>query len=302
MAVVAGVRKRTVTVSVRCPAKVNLHLEVLGRRADGYHELLTVFAAVGLWDELEIAPADELTLAVEPAGAAPLGQDNLVLRAATALARRCGITAGAHIALRKCIPAAAGLGGGSSDAAAALAGLDRLWQCGAGDTSLHELAAELGADVAFFLVGGIALGSGLGERLKPLADLPPWWLVLLPGGEPVPTAAVYRLLVAGPVDSTRRSALYQWSAAGGDLPVAHCRNDLQPTVVRHWPEVGQRLRRIEETKPMLALVSGSGGAVFGLYESERHAQEAAAGLTGLGPLAVPLLTRAASRLQPSAGE
>ncbi len=302
MAVLAGVRKRTVTVSVRCPAKVNLHLEVLGRRADGYHELLTVFAAVGLWDELEIAPADELTLAVEPAGAAPLGHDNLVLRAATALARRCGITAGARMTLRKHIPAAAGLGGGSSDAAGALAGLDRLWQCGAGDMSLHELAAELGADVAFFLVGGIALGSGRGERLKPLPDLPPWWLVLLAGSGPVPTASVYRLLTAGPVDSTQRSALYQWSAAGGDLPVAHCRNDLQPTVVRHWPEVGQRLARIEETRPMLALVSGSGGAVFGLYESEPRAQEAAAGLTGLGPLVVPLLTRAVSRLQPSAGE
>jgi 4-diphosphocytidyl-2-C-methyl-D-erythritol kinase len=291
-----------VTVSIRCPAKVNLHLEVLGRRADGYHELLTVFAAIGLWDELEFEPADELTLSVEPANAAPPGGDNLVLKAAAALSRRFGSAGGAHITLRKRIPAAAGLGGGSSDAAAALAGLDRFWRCGAGDAVLHELAAGLGADVAFFLVGGVALGRGRGELLTPLPDLPPWWLVVLPGGEAVSTAAVYRLLSAGAVDSVERSALYQWSVAGGDLPVAHCRNDLQPTVVRHWPGVGRRLARIEATAPMLALVTGSGGAVFGVYESEAGARVAAAELAGLGPLVLPLLTRAASRIQPSAGE
>lgn len=158
------------------PAKVNLTFEALGRRADGYHEVRTVLHAISLADEIAFAPADELSLAVEPpeegafssAAAAPAGDDNLVLRAARLLRREAGVKAGAAVRLRKRIPVAAGLGGGSSDAAATLRGLRRLWGLDLDADALRELAAQLGSDVPFFVTGGAALAEGRGERLTPL--------------------------------------------------------------------------------------------------------------------------------------
>ncbi len=160
----AGLRGAAVTIVVACPAKVNLHLEVLGRRPDGYHELRTVFAAVGVWDELalEEAPAGVFELSVVPAGAAPEGPENLVVRAARALAAAAGNGRGARMTLRKAIPLGGGLGGGSADAAAALVGAARLWGADATPRDLAELAAALGADVPFFLVGG----RGVGRRAR----------------------------------------------------------------------------------------------------------------------------------------
>ena len=163
------------------PAKVNLTFEALGRRADGYHEVRTVLHAVSLADEIAFAPADDLSLVVEPpvteppgngafssAAFVPTGDANLVLRAARLLRREAGVTAGAAIRLRKRIPVAAGLGGGSSDAAAALRGLRRLWALDLDADALRELAAQLGSDVPFFVMGGAALAEGRGERLTPL--------------------------------------------------------------------------------------------------------------------------------------
>ena len=158
------------------PAKVNLTFEALGRRADGYHEVRTVLHAISLADEIAFAPADDLSLAVEPpeagafssAASAPAGDDNLVLRAARLLRREAGVKAGAAICLRKRIPVAAGLGGGSSDAAATLRGLRRLWGLDLDADALREMAAQLGSDVPFFVTGGAALAEGRGERLAPL--------------------------------------------------------------------------------------------------------------------------------------
>lgn len=304
MVVGPRVRSEAVRLRVRCPAKVNLHLEVLGQRADGFHELRTVFAAVGVWDELscESAPAGVLELAVEPPGVVPTGEQNLVVRAARALAERLGTARGARITLRKGIPVSGGLGGGSSDAAAALAGLARLWEDREEFRELEALAAELGADVPFFLVGGVAWGLGRGSEVAPLPDLPPWWLVLLPGPEPIPTAEVYRGLDGSALDVEGASEIYRWVAAGGELPLGGCRNDLQPTVVKRWPEVGRRLERVDATQPLLAMLSGSGGTVFGLYQDEARARQAAGTLGSFRPMVAPLLTRAASLLRPSAME
>lgn len=142
---------------VRCPAKVNLHLEVLGRRPDGYHEVRTLLAAVGVWDTLIMEPGDEgVGLEVRPAGVAPAGEDNLVVRAARQLQRRSGTRLGARLILHKRIPVAGGMGGGSSNAAAALVGLNQLWGLGAGLAELQAMASALGADVPFFLLGGVA--------------------------------------------------------------------------------------------------------------------------------------------------
>ncbi len=289
---------------VRCPAKVNLHLEVLGRRADGYHELRTLFAPVGIWDELtlEEAPHDVLELTVEPPGVAPGGGENLVVRAARALQRAMPVRRGARLLLRKAIPVAGGLGGGSSDAAGALVGLASLWGLGSSFASLQNMAASLGADVPFFLLGGAVWGVGRGSEVYPLADLPRWWVVIVPGESPVPTAEVYGALPAAGVDERPAGALYHWVVAGGELPIAACRNELEPTVVARWPGVARRLAAVRTTRPLLASLSGSGGAVFGLYENEGAAANAAGELAHLAPLLAAVLPRAASLLRPSAEE
>lgn len=291
-------------LTVRVPAKVNLHLEVRGRRADRYHELRTLFASVGVWDEIEVEAASEgvIELDVRPAGRVPAGPENLVVRAATALRAATGAIQGARITLRKGIPVAGGLGGGSADAAATLVALARLWGTGTAFAELHPIAAALGADVPFFLLGGVAWGVGRGSEVYPLPDLPAWWLVLLPGEEGVPTAEVYRLLAAPAVDERPHSAVYEWIVAGGVLPLSACRNELEPTVVAHWHGVSRRLDEIRRTRPRLALLSGSGGTVFGVYEGHLEALEAARLLAERGPILAPLLTREASTLRPSAGE
>lgn len=291
-------------LTVRCPGKVNLHLEVVGRRPDGYHELRTLFVAVGIWDELrfDAAPVDTLELTVEPVGAVPSGEDNLVLRAARALQRRSGTRRGARIHLRKGIPIAGGMGGGSSDAAAALVGLAAHWGLALAPRDLQGLAALLGADVPFFLVGGAAWGVGRGTELTALADLPPWWVVLMPGDEAIPTAKVYRALDAGPVDETPGTEVYEWVVSRGGVPFALCRNDLEPTVLRLWPRVAARLEAVRGTQPLMALLSGSGGTVFGLYRDEQAARCAAGALARHGPVLAPLLTRKASLLRPSEEE
>lgn len=149
------------------PAKVNLTFEVLGRRDDGYHEVRTILQALSLADALTFEASDDLTLTVEPEGAAPV-EENLVLAAARLLQREAGVLAGAAIHLAKRIPMAGGLGGGSSDAATALLGLRRLWGLDLDADALRELAAQLGSDVPFFVSGGTALGEGRGERLTSL--------------------------------------------------------------------------------------------------------------------------------------
>jgi 4-diphosphocytidyl-2-C-methyl-D-erythritol kinase len=291
-------------VTVRCPAKVNLHLEVLGKRPDGYHELRTLFAAVGIWDELELRLAAPgcLELAVEPAGSVPAGADNLVLRAARALQARHPGGPGAHIVLRKRIPVAGGMGGGSSNAAAALVGLCSLWGWPADFPSLHPVAASLGADVPFFLLGGAAWGVGRGDEVYPLPDLPPFTTVALPGPYPVPTAEIYRALQPAPAGGPAVAEWYHWAVAGGDLPWRNCRNDLEATVVARYPEVGRRLEALRNRAATMSMVSGSGGTVYGVYPDAARAREAAAVLGEFAPVVAPLLARADSRLRPVARE
>ncbi len=292
---------------VACPAKINLHLEVLGRRRDGYHELRTLFAAVGVWDTLVFEPAEgEVTLEVHPAGIVPVGEDNLVIRAARELQRRRGLgrgsPAGAHLTLLKRIPVAGGLGGGSADAAAALVGLNSLWGSGAAPHELVEIAAALGADVPFFMVAGVAWGTGRGDQLMPLPDLPPWWVVLLPSAVPVSTSRVYASLNAPPCGDAPPSPIYDWVRQGGELPLDACRNDLEPVVMEQFPDVKERLLLLSPEQPRLTMLSGSGGTVFALFDSEERARRCAIRLVERGALVAPILTRDASRLQPSVEE
>ncbi|MDP9430238.1 MAG: 4-(cytidine 5'-diphospho)-2-C-methyl-D-erythritol kinase, partial [Actinomycetota bacterium] len=231
-------------VVARAPAKINVHLAVGPLRSDGFHELRTVYLAVSLFDTVTVRPGDGLAVTVTGKGTAGSGPDavptdrrNLVWRAAELLAERAGVPADAHITIDKSIPAAAGLAGGSADAAAALVALDALWGTHATRGELTALAARLGSDVPFSLLGGVALGSGRGEQLSPVLARRRWDWVLGIAGEGLSTPAVYaeldRLRAEGRVPGgEERSSPDPVIAAlrSGPAPAlaAALGNDLQP--------------------------------------------------------------------------
>ncbi len=253
------------------PAKINWTLEVLGRRDDGYHEVRTIIQTVEPCAALELAPAGGLELEVE--GAHEPSQDDLVLRAAALLGG--GGAGGARIRLSKRVPVAAGLGGGSSDAAAALRGLNELWRLGYGDARLAEIGAGIGSDVAFFVYGGTALAEGRGERVTPLPDLPPTWLVLLvpPFHLPEKTRRMYDALTpADFTDGSRTEALLHRIRQG--LPIAD--EGLYNAFQRAAYEVFEGLEAYREA--LLAAgarrvhLAGSGPALFALGPDEGAAR------------------------------
>ena len=273
------------SIRVGAPAKLNLYLHVTGRRADGYHELDSLVTFTALADTLEIAPAEALDLAVTgPFANALAGADNLAARAAAALADRLGRPADVRIALDKRIPVAAGLGGGSADAAAVLRGLARLWGLGAGYAgTLHETALSLGADVPVCLDSRAACMTGIGEALSAPPRLPPCAVLLVNPGVPVPT---------GPVFAARRgpfSAACPIDEAPQDAPALAAllrtrRNDLERPAREQVPEIGLVLTRLAEAPGcLLARMSGSGGTCFGLFEDLAAAAGAAGAIAGGHP-------------------
>jgi 4-diphosphocytidyl-2-C-methyl-D-erythritol kinase len=259
-------------VRVWAPAKVNLFLEVLARRPDGYHDLATLMVTVGLYDTLELSadPAGEVRLTCDHPGLSA-GPDNLVCRAAELLRRRYAPPAGAAVRLRKRIPLAAGLGGGSSDAAAALAGLNSLWRLGLGRAELARLGAELGSDVSFFFYGPAAWCTGRGEVVEPLALGRPLDLVLACPPEGLSTALVFRGLSV-PADPLDGSAVRR-AARIGDVEDLGRRlhNRLQPAAERLCPAVAGLVARLAGLGPAGQLMSGSGSTAFALC---RHPGEA----------------------------
>jgi 4-diphosphocytidyl-2-C-methyl-D-erythritol kinase len=256
-------------------AKLNLFLRVVGRRPDGFHELETVFQSIDLADELNVSPADDLRLTGGSAEAPP-GPENLVLRAAVALREAAGVTGGAALHLEKRIPVGAGLGGGSSDAAAALRALNQLWNLDLPDARLATLAAELGSDVPFALRGGTAVGRGRGELLEPLPT-PALCFVLIRPPFPVPTARAYGLYQPAPSDGPSLDTFVAALASGDPTRLALVlRNDLEPGVFGAWPELGALRERLLTAGAVGARMTGSGSVLFGLARDERHAREVAA--------------------------
>lgn len=262
----------------QAPAKLNLFLRVIGRRADGFHELETVFQAIDLADELTVAPEDALQLTGGCADAPP-GPENLVLRAAAALREATGCTRGAVMHLEKRIPVGAGLGGGSSDAAAALIALNRLWDLNVSRERLMELAARLGSDVPFFLMGGAALGRGRGELLEPLPLIPgaaSRCFVLARPAFPVPTARAYAVYRPAPADTPDLDAFLHAYATGEPERLAPVlRNDLEAGVFGEWPELVAVRERLLAAGALGARMTGSGSVLFGLARDEAHARQLA---------------------------
>ena len=277
-------------ITVRAPAKVNLHLGVGAPRADGFHPLETVFHAVDLYDDLTVRTADRWGLYIHAGGAVagadlPTGEDNLVTRAARLLADLHGRAPYAVVELHKRIPMAGGLAGGSADAAAALRALDRLWEARTSEADLFRLAAELGSDVPFALVGGTAVGTGRGEVLTPVADHARWWWVLVLSAEGLSTPAVYRhfdeIVPDIPAAPPPADRLLEALATGDPqrlAPVLH--NDLQQAAVDLRPDLGRLIAEGEAAGALRGLVSGSGPTCAFLCESRAHAHAVADALRG----------------------
>jgi len=272
-------------LAVSVPAKINLHLQVLGVRPDGYHELRTLFQSIDLADELWASSLADgvLELRVEPEGAVTGTEDNMVLRAAAALRKRSGVTAGARLELFKKIPVAGGLGGGSADAAATLVLLERLWDLDLGTADLVDLAAKLGSDVPFFLHGGLAMGVGRGEEVYPLPDLESFDLVVVTPRLHVPTAEIFDRLTPRLTSSGLDATVYAFvtGAPGGHRgspPWEDFFNELESVVVERWPDVGRVVDALRATDPLHAAVTGSGASVFAIYPDSHRASDAAASL------------------------
>jgi 4-diphosphocytidyl-2-C-methyl-D-erythritol kinase len=287
------------TVSVRGAAKINLHLAVGAPREDGFHPLDTVYQAVGLYDTVTAtrgAPGVRLSLTAAEhtdAAAVPLDGTNIVARAADLLAARLGRTPAVDLHIDKAIPVAGGMAGGSADAGATLLALHELWGGGLSRAELQELAAELGSDVPFALVGGTARGTGRGEIVEPVADAGTYWWVVVPSAQGLSTPAVYRHFdvlfpdtdpVPAPPDALLRAL-----AAGDVRAVAGLlRNDLAAAAVDLRPELGALIDRGEGEGALRGLVSGSGPTCVFLCESEPSADAVAAGLRRAGhPLPLP---------------
>ncbi|MGZ2358365.1 4-(cytidine 5'-diphospho)-2-C-methyl-D-erythritol kinase [Streptomyces sp. 372A] len=278
------------SVTVRVPAKVNVQLAVGAARPDGFHDLANVFLAVGLYDEVTVAPADSLRVTCSGPDAAqvPLDASNLAARAASALAARHGIAPDVHIHIDKDIPVAGGMAGGSADGAGALLACDALWGTGTPREELLALCAELGSDVPFSLVGGAALGTGRGERLTPVevGGTFHWVFAVADGG--LSTPAVYRefdRLTAGtrvpePVAS---DALLDALRSGDPKALAATLgNDLQAPALALRPSLAATLAAGTEAGALAALVSGSGPTTAFLAEDEAAAHAVAAALTASG--------------------
>jgi 4-diphosphocytidyl-2-C-methyl-D-erythritol kinase len=267
-------------VRIRAPAKINLSLRVIGKRRDGYHLLDSVMVPVSLYDVIEIC---KLKRTSNPAGAritvncdhplVPSGEKNIVYGAARILMQQAGADQPIHIQIRKRIPVGAGLGGGSTDAAATLIGLNRLFKLHLTETRLEKLALSLGADVPFFIRGRPARARGIGERLRPLRGLANLWLVIIYPGFPVSTAWAYqnlRIKLTKPIVNTSiTTSLKSFEKLAGLLV-----NDLESVTLDRYPKIRLLKEKLLRAGALGGLMSGSGSSVFGLFESKGMAQRA----------------------------
>jgi 4-diphosphocytidyl-2-C-methyl-D-erythritol kinase len=272
---------------VRIPAfaKINLRLHILGKRADGYHELRTVFQTLSLHDDIQLRVSRHTGISLTIQGNSALAsepiQKNLVYRAVDAVKRTMKIRGGVEIELKKRIPAGGGLGGGSSDAVAAMLGYLQLTKRKLATAQMLEVAASLGADVPFFLFGGCAIGVNRGDEIYPLQDVPKMHLlVVVPQAIRVPTPDAFRWVNAKPLGLTKSAidpkllqfCALSWSSQGSGLS-----NDFEGPVFRRHPRLGQIKRVLLQKGATEASLAGSGSAVFGVFPSPAMARRAAVG-------------------------
>jgi 4-diphosphocytidyl-2-C-methyl-D-erythritol kinase len=276
-------------IRVRVPAKINLYLGVGPVRPDGYHELVTVFQAVDLYDEIVVSPADGLQITIRGEGAdeLPTGSENIAWRAACLLADTAQLSPHALIEITKSIPVGGGMAGGSADAAAVLVGCAALWHTGTSRVALERLAGELGSDVAFTLVGGTALGTGRGEILTPVLATGAFHWVLALADFGISTAAAYReydaLAGAAPSAPEVPAGMFDALRAGDPHHLgATLANDLQTAALRLAPTLRRTLAAGAELGAIAGIVSGSGPTCAFLCADAASATALAAALAGEG--------------------
>lgn len=276
-------------VTVRVPAKINLHLAVGGVREDGFHDLVTVFHAVSLFDEIAVSPSDEPGLEVHGEGVSevPVDDTNLAWRAVDLLAKHSGRDASVRVVLRKGIPVAGGMAGGSADAAGTLVALSALWRLDLSRDELSEMAAQLGSDVTFALHGGTALGTGRGERIVPVLARHPlhWVIALARRGLSTPTVFGELDRLRGddePPDRPVEPVLTALAQGDPRALALSLGNDLQAAAVSLAPDLRRTLRAGVNAGALAGIVSGSGPTCAFLCADADSAVEVAAELAGVG--------------------
>lgn len=263
---------------VRSYAKINLTLEVLGKRSDGYHELMTIMQEIDLYDTLCLSTLERAEVRIICSQPELSNNENLAARAAQAVLQRFAPSRGVLIELHKRIPMAAGLGGGSSNAAATLLALRKWWQLPLADEEMLKIAAELGSDVPFFLIGGLALCKGRGEQITPLA--PGWpasmrWLLLVKPTIGIATAAVFRNLPSSDYTDGSHSHAVCTALQNGLAPqLENVHNGLERGVLAHYPEVARARAAMREAGAAFVRLSGSGPTLFAPFAEMDHAAQA----------------------------
>lgn len=263
-------------------AKINLYLEVLGKRSDGYHDICTVFQSVSLCDKLTFEAADALRMTCDDPGI-PVDVSNLILKAAVAIKERKKIGPGAAIHLEKRIPSPGGLGGGSSNAAVALIGLCRLWNIHLVLDELHEIASNLGADVPFFLHGGTAIGTGRGTEITAVPDFAEENILIVTPDIAVSTREAFAGIEQTPTSADGQPNLTRdstesilnncrFAAESLDLTKAALKNDFEATVFAAYPEILCVKQSLLDLGARRAMLSGSGASVFGIFDKEETRQ------------------------------
>ena len=272
-------------LTLKAYAKVNLTLEVIGKRDDGYHNVATILQTVDLADSVVIAESDDLGVECDEPGLS--GESNLAWKAAAALAERAGIVPRAHIRIEKGIPLASGLGGGSADAAAALIGLNRLWGLGLTDDELASVAAELGSDVPFLLAGGTALGTGRGDEITPLTPLPGLEMLLVVPTESIEakTPTMYRALRPGDFSDGATTRAIAGELAGRTLTSADCCNAFERAAREIFPGLADVWDRVAEVTQHPLRLSGAGPAFYCTPSSESERIRVTESLRGTGATA-----------------
>jgi 4-diphosphocytidyl-2-C-methyl-D-erythritol kinase len=286
-----GVLRRAMTITIKSYAKINWALDVLFKREDGYHELRTIYQTVSLHDTLTLSPTAGAIEIVCDDARVPCDQSNLVYQAAARLRQATGGRLGARIEIAKRIPVAAGMGGGSSNAAATLLGLEKLWQVNLGEAERFEIAANLGSDVPLFLIGGTLLGIGRGEEVYALEELECANLLLVNPGIAVSTAAAYSSLRRLTREASPRKIPFAFFAAKGnrELPLV-ARNDFEEVVLVTHPEIAEVKERLQRLSAKLALLSGSGSTVFAVFDNLEMSERAQQEMRALGYWAEPART------------
>ena len=265
-----------ITLTLPSFAKVNLHLQVIGRRADGFHDLCTVFQTISLHDTLTIGPSDDLRMTCGD-DRIEVGEKNLVIRAARELRDEFGVDQGAEIHLEKLIPAPGGLGGGSSNAAVALLALRKLWGIDAAIDALHPVAERLGSDVPFFLYGGTALGMGRGEAVEPIPDFTAEHMIVVSPNVSVATREAFKRLKARALtkqESKRILQICRLDLESADFQYMAFKNDFETTVFAAYPEVERVKDTLVDLGADQAMLSGSGGSIFAIFDNEETRQTA----------------------------